>query len=89
LVEYDDKKNGGVKGNLQSSCYAPIMNKERPLADPTKFHEELFAYWGVDTTEKVELLKAAPKDPKVVEEHPQTDDHHVDDIPLVIEGADA
>jgi hypothetical protein len=31
------------------------MNKERELADPHKFHKELFTYWGIETDAKDEL----------------------------------
>lgn len=37
LSEYDDKHNGGVKGDLQSSCYREIKDHGRELADPMTF----------------------------------------------------
>lgn len=39
LEEYDDKRIGGVKGDLQTSCFKEIKDPERELADPTTFHK--------------------------------------------------
>lgn len=56
LTEYDDKHNGGVKGDLQSSCYREIVKHDRELADPIQFKNQLFEYWGIKEDDNKEDL---------------------------------